>query len=279
MVIMNTHNSSALSGAGLGLRRRLLPGLLAQSDRLPDFLELAPENWIGIGGRQGRLLAEAAERFPLIAHGLSLNIGGIKALDQDLLTAIKHFLKRFDCALYSEHLSYCADDGYLYELLPLSFTEETVQHVSARIRAVQDRLERRLVLENSSYYLVPEQQMSEAAFIQAVLQEADCELLLDVNNVVVNSHNHGYDAVAFIDALPAERIRYLHIAGHRIEDDGLRIDTHASAVGDEAWQLLEYTFSRLGPLPVLIERDSDFPPIESLLDEVARARALQRAEL
>jgi len=273
--LRGTH-PAMLSGAGLGLRRALLEDLLDFDGTAPDFLELAPENWIGVGGRYGSLLETAAERFDFVAHGLSLNIGGVRPLDRRLLGDIRTFLERFDCSIYSEHLSFCADDGNLYELLPLAFTDDMVKHVAARVRQVQEFMGRELVLENSSYYLVPEQHMTESAFIAAVLDEADCGLLLDVNNVIVNSVNHGYDASAFIQELPAERLRYLHIAGHRIESDGFRIDTHAADVGDEAWQLLDTVYAHFGPVPTVLERDSAFPPLTDLMGEVEHIRCKQR---
>jgi uncharacterized protein (UPF0276 family) len=189
--------AKAKTSAGLGLRRGLMNDLLAAPAGHFDFLEVAPENWIGIGGAHGAALRRLAERYPLSCHGLSLSLGGPSPLDIGFVQEVRGFLDHYNVPLYSEHLSYCSDDGHLYDLLPLPFTEEAVHHVAARIRQAQDILGRRLAVENVSYYAVPQQDMDEVTFTNAVLREADCELLLDVNNVYVNSINHGFDAHAF----------------------------------------------------------------------------------
>lgn len=258
----------ALQGAGLGLRRNLLDPLLATKPSGIDFVEIAPENWIGVGGRLGRQLREAAQCYPLALHGLSLDIGGPRELDWDLLANIRQMMREFSCPLYSEHLSWCGDSGHLYDLLPLPFTEEAVRYVAQRISQVQDFLGERLAIENASYYAVPLQQMSEIEFITAVLHEADCELLLDVNNIYVNSINHRYDADAFLNALPLDRARYIHIAGHYVEAEDLRIDTHGADVIDPVWNLLRAAYRRFGALPTLLERDFNIPPLARLLEEV-----------
>lgn len=277
---------SPSGGAGLGLRRPLLDAVLESTPAVsPDFLEIAPENWIGVGGRYGRGLRRAAERWPIWLHGLSLDIGGPRPLDVELLARIqdlRRVLAGPGGALppYSEHLSYCADDGHLYDLLPIPFTGEAVHYVATRVREVQDRLGERIALENSSYYVALGQELTELEFINAVLAEADCELLLDVNNLYVNSVNHGYDAHAFLHGLPAERVRYLHLAGHYrdADDDGasLLVDTHGAAVIDPVWALLAETYRLYGPLPTLLERDFNFPPLAELLAELAEIGAAQR---
>ncbi len=274
---MAKQHASKLRGAGLGLRRALLDDLLAAPAGSVDFLELAPENWLGVGGRLGRRFAELAERYPLVFHGLSLNIGGQAPLDGDLLTGISELMDRHDVPVYSEHLSYCGDEGHLYELFPLPFTQEAVDHVASRIHRVQDALNRPLVLENASYYLQadPHAEFDEAGFIRAVVEASGCELLLDVNNVYVNSVNHGYDPVSFLDALPLDRVRYLHVAGHYDEAPGLKIDTHGADVPDPVWALLGTVYDRLGPVPTLLERDFNFPPLASLFAETERVRGLQ----
>lgn len=267
----------APSGAGLGLRRPLLDDLLAAEAGSVDFLEVAPENWLGVGGRPGRRFAEAAARFPLIFHGLSLNIGGQAPLDRALIERIGAFMDRHDVGVYSEHLSYCGDDGQLYELFPLPFTGEAVRHVAARVKQVQDIIGRPLVLENASYYLEadPAAELDEAAFINAVIGESGCELLLDVNNVYVNSVNHSYDPRAFLAKLPLDRVRYLHVAGHYDEAPGLKIDTHGADVPDPVWALLGHVYDTLGAVPTLLERDFNLPPLPVLLGELARVRELQ----
>ncbi|WP_287598905.1 DUF692 domain-containing protein [Thermomonas sp.] len=264
-------------GAGLGLRRALLDELIGAPAGAFDFLECAPDNWIGVGGALGEQLETLTARHPLSCHGLSLSLGGPDPLDHAFLRQTRDFLDRHQVALYSEHLSYCAANGHLYDLLPLPFTEEAVVHVAARIRQAQDALGRRIAVENVSYYAAPFRQLAEIDFINAVLAEADCDLLLDVNNVYVNAINHGYDARAFINAMPAARIASYHVAGHFDEADDLKIDTHGTAVKDEVWALLGFAYASHGVRPTLLERDFNFPPLPVLVDEVARIRALQAA--
>jgi len=182
-----------------------------------------------------------------------------------------------DChiRLYSEHLSYCSDDGHLYDLMPIPFTEDAVRYVAGRVRRVQDILEQRIALENVSYYAPTDSSMTEKEFLLAVLEESDCDLMLDINNIVVNSINHKYDASDFLRDMPAARIRYFHLAGHFVEAEDLRIDTHGAAVDTQVWQLLADAYEQFGPVPTLLERDFNFPPMEELLDEVRRIKQLQ----
>lgn len=271
---------SAQAGAGLGLRRGLLDALQAAPAGAFDFLECAPENWIGVGGRLGDAFAALAARYPISCHGLSLSLGGPEPLDGGFVTQVRRFLERHQVTLYSEHLSWCSDDGHLYDLLPLPFTDEAVAHVSARIRRVQDLLDRRIAVENVSYYLVHPPlanaaPMAEAAFVNAVLTEADCDLLLDVNNIQVNAINHGYDPHAFIDTMPGTRIACYHVAGHYDETDDLKVDTHGAPVKDAVWDLLAHAYARHGVRPTLLERDFNLPPLPVLLGEVGRIRELQ----
>ena len=263
--------------AGLGLRRALLDALIEAPAVAFDFLECAPDNWIGVGGRAGERFAALASRHPLACHGLSLSLGGPDPLDTGFLRQTRDFLDRHRVVMYSEHLSYCSAGGHLYDLLPLPFTDEAVHHVAARIRQVQDALGRRIAVENVSYYAAPWQAMPEADFVNAVLAEAGCDLLLDVNNVFVNAVNHGYDARAFIDALPGARIASYHVAGHYDEADDLKIDTHGAAVKDDVWSLLAHAYRAHGVRPTLLERDFSFPPLPELLAELARVRQLQAA--
>lgn len=274
---MNTSRALSAASAGLGLRRCLLDALLDAGLEAVDFLECAPDNWIGVGGRLGEQLHALTQRYPLTCHGLSLSLGGPDPLDHALLQQTAAFLRTHAVALYSEHLSYCASDGHLYDLMPLPFTEEAVQHVAARIRTVQDVLECRIAVENVSYYLAPWQAMPEAEFINAVLREADCDLLLDVNNIHVNAVNHGYDAAAFLAAMPGERIVSYHVAGHLDHTHTLKIDTHGSPVIDPVWTLLCDAYRLHGVRPTLLERDANFPPLADLLDEVDTIRHLQHA--
>ncbi|MGR4894570.1 DUF692 domain-containing protein [Stenotrophomonas sp. LARHCG68] len=267
----------AAASAGLGLRRSLLDALAAAPAGAFDFLECAPDNWVGVGGRLGEALAELSRRHPLTCHGLSLSLGGPSPLDVAFLQRTRRFLDQHQVALYSEHLSWCSDDGHLYELLPLPFTGEAVRHVAARIRQAQDILGRRIAVENASYYAVPAADMDEADFINAVLEEADCDLLLDVNNVYVNAINHGYDAHAFLARLPSARIASYHVAGHHDEADDLKIDTHGMPVKHDVWQLLAASHALHGVRPTLLERDFNFPPLPELLDELQVIRRLQQA--
>ena len=264
-----------VAGAGLGLRRSMMGESLTREQ--VDFLEVAPENWIGVGGRYGRWFREYTERFPFVVHGLSLSIGAPDPLDEDLVRAIGQFIREHDIRCYSEHLSYCSEHGHLYDLLPIPFTEEAVHYVAGRIRRVQDILGQRIAMENVSYYAAPGQEMSELEFLNAVLQEADCDLLLDVNNIYVNAINHRYDAESFLLGLPAERIRYAHVAGHFDEAEDLKVDTHGAPVIDSVWQLLQRAYDVFGPIPTLLERDFNIPPLPELCGEVERIRGYQAA--
>lgn len=267
--------SVEIRDVGLGLRQDLVAELLAAPAGLVDFLELAPENWLDLGGRFRRDLAAVSARYPLVCHGLSLSLGGPAPLDTDFLARVKRFLIEHEIGIYSEHLSYCGDEGHLYELFPIPFTDEAVRHVAARIRATQEVLERRIAVENSSYYAAPYQSLSEIDFINAVLADADCDLLLDVNNVYVNSVNHGYDPAAFIRMLPAARVRYLHVAGHDREADNLIVDTHGADVADPVWALLMQTYDHVGVVPTLLERDFNVPPLAVLAEELTHIRRIR----
>lgn len=267
------------TGAGLGLRRGLLPQLLKLAPEALDFLEVAPENWIAVGGAYGRQFRQLSERFPLVCHGLSLSIGSPAPLDTEFLRQVKQFLDEHQVLIFSEHLSYCSDDkGHLYDLMPIPFTEEAVHYVANRIRQVQDTLQRRIAIEHISYYAAPGQQLSEIDFISAVLAEADCDLLLDVNNIYVNSINFGYNASEFLASLPSERIAYIHTAGHYREAEDLLIDTHGSSVSDPVWVLLRQAYAQHGVQGTLLERDFNFPPMSELLFEIEQIRQLQQAQ-
>ena len=265
--------------AGLGLRRALLGALQAAPAEAFDFLECAPENWIGVGGKLGAALDELSARHPITCHGLSLSLGGPEPLDETFIVRVRRFLEHHRVDLYSEHLSYCSDDGQLYDLLPIPFTDEAVHHVAARIRRVQDVLGRRIAVENVSYYAAPYQALAEVDFVNAVLAEADCDLLLDVNNVYVNSINHGYDARDYIARMPTPRIISYHVAGHFDEADDLKVDTHGAAVKDAVWNLLGEAYRLHGVHPTLLERDFNFPPLPVLLDEVDAIRRLQHTAI
>ncbi len=264
--------------AGLGLRRPLLGAMRHAPAGNFDFLETAPENWIGVGGALGEGFADLASRYPVICHGLSLSVGGPAPLDETFLIKVRRFMETHRCPLYSEHLSACGDSrGQLYDLLPLPFSEASVHHVAARIRRTQDILGQRIAIENISYYATlplsdAQLPMREIDFINAVLVEADCMMLLDVNNIIVNATNHRYKPSEFLAAVPGERVAYIHVAGHYDEAEDLKIDTHGSAVNAQVWSLLEEAYRLFGPRPTLLERDFNLPPFEDLLDELGQVR-------
>ncbi|MEX7276030.1 DUF692 domain-containing protein, partial [Pseudomonas aeruginosa] len=229
-----------------------------------------------LGGRLGRQFRELTERLPFLCHGLSLNLGGYAPLDMSLLRAIKGFIEQHGIRAYSEHLSACADDGQLYDLMPLPFSDESVRRVAERVRVVQDVLERPLIVENVSAYARLPGELEEVDFVRAVLEEADCQLLLDVNNVYVNACNFGFDAHAYIAAMPSRRIAYLHMAGHDEQGASLKIDTHGAPVCDPVWELLAHAYACHGERPTLLERDFNLPPLSELYAETDRIRELQR---
>jgi uncharacterized protein (UPF0276 family) len=267
-----------VNGAGLGLRRALLGPLSSLSTEHIQFMEVAPENWINVGGRYGKAFREYSEKFPFVLHGLSLSVGSPAPLDWNLLTQIKQFMAEHSIRFYTEHLSYCSDHGHLYDLMPIPFTREAVDYVADRILQIQDFLGQRIAMENVSYYAAPQQEMTEIEFTNAVLEKADCSLLLDVNNINVNSINHGYDAKQFLAALPGHRVVYGHIAGHYNEADDLRVDTHGADVIEPVWDLLQSAYQQFGVFPTLLERDFNIPPVDQLMLEIDRIKALQAAE-
>jgi uncharacterized protein (UPF0276 family) len=275
MTVRDRTGAYPVRGAGLGLKRALLSPLRSRDLGPVDFMEVAPENWMSVGGQRGRLFREFLERVPFVCHGLSLSIGGPSPLDETFLRRLRQFLDQHQIRCYSEHLSYCTDDGHLYDLMPIPFTGEAVRHVAGRVRRVQDILERRIALENVSYYAAPGAELTELEFVTAVFEEADCDLLLDVNNIYVNSVNHRYDALHFLRSLPGERIAYGHIAGHLNEAEDLIIDTHGADVIPGVWDLLEAAYAQFGVFPTLLERDFNIPPADELLQEVGRIKSLQ----
>lgn len=266
---------------GIGFRKDFATEFL-QSDLLkPSFIEVAPENWIGVGGYWKKQFQKALEQYPLYTHGLSLSIGSPDELDYDFLHKVKSFLKETNSAVYSEHLSYSkCDNAHLYDLLPVPFTADAVKHVAERIKIVQDMLERKIAIEIVSYYSPVAPELSETEFITTILEEADCELLLDVNNVYVNGFNHQYDAKSFIDRLPLERVSYIHMAGHEKISDTLIIDTHGEAIIDPVYDLFEYTIKRINrDVPVLLERDFNIPEMEELQSEIDRLNNIKQSVL
>jgi uncharacterized protein (UPF0276 family) len=269
--MMNKH----LSGVGLGLRREMLDELLPDIPASVDFWEVAPENWIPLGGKYQKNLSQFTSDCNFVSHGLSLSIGSPEPLDVNFVKNVKAFLDKHQILYYSEHLSYCSGQGHMYDLMPIPFTEDAVKHVVERVKQVQDIIERPLLLENVSYYAAPGQEMSEQEFTLSVLKESGCLMLLDVNNIYVNSINHGYDAEAFLAAMPTGKIVYGHIAGHYDEADDLKIDTHGADVIEPVWQLLKKAYEIHGVFPTLLERDFNIPPINELLLEMEKIRTIQ----
>ncbi|MFB2644233.1 DUF692 domain-containing protein [Shewanella bicestrii] len=260
---------------GLGLRREMLSEFCQALPTAIDFLEVAPENWMTLGGKYGKQFRQLTEQHTFFCHGLSLSIGSPAPLDLEFVRQVKAFMDLHQIEVYSEHLSYCSCGGHLYDLMPIPFTDDAVKHVATRVKQVEDILERPLILENISFYAAPSAQMSEQAFLTAVLEEADCKLLLDVNNIYVNSVNHQYDAEAYLKAMPTDRIAYLHIAGHYQQSETLLIDTHGSDINDPVWALLDKCYAQHGVLPTLLERDFNLPETVQLLDEINQIHAYQ----
>lgn len=268
-----------LSGVGLGLRREMMDQVLADIPKNVDFWEVAPENWIPLGGKYQKQLSALTSVSNFVTHGLSLSIGSPEPLDTTFVKDVKAFLDQHNILHYSEHLSYCSGKGHLYDLMPIPFTEEAVKYVVERVKLVQDIIERPLLLENVSYYASPGKQMTEQEFTLAVLEESGCLMLLDVNNIYVNSINHQYDAEQFLAAMPTGKIVYGHIAGHYDEADDLKVDTHGADVIEPVWELLDKAYKIHGVFPTLLERDFNIPPLSELLLEVDKITGIQQKNL
>ena len=261
-------------GFGLGLRPEHYAAVL---DSLPavDWFEIISENYLVDGGKPLHFLDRIREHYPMVMHGVSLSIGSTDPLDFDYLAGLKRLAGRIEPEWVSDHLCWTGVDGRnLHDLLPLPYTEEAIAHVAARVSRVQDYLGRRILLENvSSYVTYTDSRVPEWEFLAAVAERADCRILLDVNNIHVSAHNHGFDALDYLDGVPSERVRQIHLAGHS-HNGSLIIDTHDHPVPDPVWELYAKAIARLGPVSTMIERDDDIPPLAVLLDELARARAL-----
>jgi len=274
-------------GFGLGLRPQHYADLLERPDDAPDprvdWFEIISENYMSAGGRPLINLDRVRERYPMVMHGVSLSIGSVDLLDRDYLDSLKALAERVDPAWISDHLCWTGVDGVnLHDLLPLPYTEEALAHVVDRIGQVQDHLGRRIALENASTYVTfTHSEMSEWDFLAEMAKRADCDLLLDVNNIFVSGFNHGFDPIDFIEGLPAERIVQIHLAGHEHNETHI-VDTHDAPVIEAVWSLYGEAISRLGPITTMIERDADIPPLADMETELDRARtiaakALERA--
>ena len=261
-----------IRGFGLGLRPQHYTELLKIPPCL-DWLEIISENYLVGGGKPLYFLDQIRERYPLVMHGVSLSIGSTQALDFEYLAQLKALARRVRPGWISDHLCWTGVAGVnLHDLMPLPYTGEALRHLTQRIGQVQDFLEQRLVIENvSSYVTYRSSEMTEWQFIAALTAEADCDLLLDVNNVYVSSINHGFNAQEFLDAIPAARVRQIHLAGHSRQGDFL-IDTHDTAVPQAVWDLYRHTARRLGHVPTMIERDGNIPALAQLLAELQMAR-------
>jgi uncharacterized protein (UPF0276 family) len=276
---------SSIKGTGLGLKRELIPQIQAafgnEAIANINFVEIAPENWIDVGGKAQKQLDWFVERYPIVCHGLCLSLGGLSPLNTHFLQQVKKFLRQNNIPLYTEHLSYSTDgykgqQGYLYDLLPIPFSEEAVHYVAARIRQTQDTLGQQIAVENASFYVkAPVSTMDELTFIKAVLSEADCLLHLDINNIYVNSINFDFNAQEFLRGIPGERIVYAHMAGHYQQTPTLLVDTHGEDVIDPVWSMLEEAYQLFGTFPTLLERDNNIPPLNALMHEVNKIAVIQ----
>lgn len=268
--------SSAITGIGLGLRQGIAEALFASD--LPElrFVEIHPENYVRRGGRFQLLLERARDRWPVLTHGLTLGFGEVEPPPDDYVKRLGEFLRGLHAPWHSEHLCFSSVDGVmLHDLLPLPLRPEAADTAVQRVRELRDRLGVEVAIENVSSYAHPgEAHCTEIEFVLDVLERADAKLLLDVNNVFVNARNHGFDPYAYLDRIPAARVVQVHVAGHSVRPDGVLIDTHGSAVRDEVYALLEHALRRIGPVPVLLERDQNFPDFAELAAEVRRLHAI-----
>ncbi len=255
---------------GIGYRKDFGEEFLQSEILQPSFIELAPENWMNIGGYWKKVLRRLSEKYPVTAHGLSLSIGSPEGLDWNFLKQVKQFLQDYNVTVYSEHLSYSkCNNAHLYDLLPIPFRHDAVKHIVERIKQVQDFLGRKITMEIVSYYTPVAAEMTEVEFVNEIIKGSDCNLLLDVNNVYVNAFNHNYDAHNFIDQLPLDTVAYIHMAGHEKVSEDLIIDTHGQPIIDPVYKLFQYTVNKLEtPVPVLLERDFNIPEFPELAMEM-----------
>ncbi|HHB12811.1 MAG TPA: DUF692 domain-containing protein [Chromatiales bacterium] len=261
-------------GIGLGLRKEHYQSILDEPPQI-DWFEAITENYLVPGGKPLHFLEQVRARYSVVLHGVSLSVGGTDPLDWDYLRQVKALVERIEPAWISDHLCFTGAGGInAHDLLPLPYTGEAVRHVARRIRQVQDFLGRRILIENvSSYLSYRSSEMSEWAFLGAVAEEADCLILLDINNIYVSARNHGFDPLEYLAGVPAERVQQHHLAGHQDYGDHV-IDTHDHPVPDPVWRLYEAAVQRFGPVSCMIERDADIPPLEVLMEEVERMREI-----
>jgi hypothetical protein len=262
-----------LTGFGLGLRPEHFGDFIA-SPQAVDWLEILSDNYLVPGGKPLHYLDRIRRDYPLAMHGVAMNLGSCDPLDRNYLRSIRELADRVEPAIISDHLCWTGVAGmHLHDLLPLPYSEEAVRHVAVRIRQAQDFLGRRLTIENVSTYLEAQAPMTEWEFVRAVAEEADCDLLVDINNIYVSSRNHGFDPLDYLRALPEKRVRQFHLAGHTDYGDCC-IDTHDHPVCDAVWQLYRNAAGLFADVPVMIERDDRIPPLSELVGELAHARDL-----
>jgi uncharacterized protein (UPF0276 family) len=265
-----------LKGCGLGLRREFIHEVIPSSFK-PDFWEVTPENWINMPYHHKERFDEIVLNNKTVAHGLSLSIGSDTKPSKKFLKTIKSFLDKYKIEDYSEHISFSNFGGcQTYELLPLPLTKSMVNLLSDRVKYVEDFLGRSLILENATYYYVPDAKMSEVEFINELTRKSGVRLLLDVNNVYVNSVNHNYDARKFLDDLDTSRVAYMHLAGHfDDEESGFLVDTHGMDIKKEVWDLYKYTLKKV-KAPTMIERDNNVPSLDVMIKEYNKLRKIYR---
>jgi len=266
-----------LNGCGLGLRSDFLLDL-KDSKFQPDWWEVTPENWMHMPKMYEKAFERAVFSRPTVAHGLSLSIGSACKLNRKFVKQVKTFLDRYNIEFYSEHLSFSSlDNKQSYELLPVPMTKKMVNIISDRVKEVEDIIQRNLILENATYYLVPYSEMREVDFINEVMEKSGAKMLLDVNNVFVNSVNHSFKGRKFIDEIDKSKVAYMHMAGHYFdEDSGLNIDSHGMPICSGVWKLLEYTLKQIDA-PVMIERDNNVPPLKELVSEYKKMERICKA--
>jgi uncharacterized protein len=270
----NAQNDRPYLGFGLGLRTDHYEAILAERPAV-DWLEILSENYMVDGGKPLHYLERFRALYPLVMHGVSLSIGSGDPLDRDYLDKLKALADRVQPKWISDHLCWTGIAGKnLHDLMPLPYTEEAVQHVAARVQQVQDHLGRQILLENvSSYVTYTQSAMSEWEFLSAVCESADCLILLDINNIYVSSHNHGFDAMDYLRGVPAARVRQFHLAGHT-HNGNIIVDTHDQPIIRDVWDLYADAVRLLGPVSTMIERDANIPPLEVLMAELDKARRI-----
>ncbi|WP_306350020.1 DUF692 domain-containing protein [Flavobacterium sp. '19STA2R22 D10 B1'] len=266
---------------GIGYRKDFAEDFAENKILKPAFVEVAPENWINVGGYYRKMFDKVIEKQPLYTHGLSLSVGSPEAIDIDFVKQVKQFLNETGAVEYSEHLSFSkCDNAHLFDLLPIPFTEDAVQHVAQKIRQVQDILERKIAIEIVSYYSPIAPEMTEIDFVNAIIAEADCNLLLDVNNIYVNGFNHQYNPKDFLKQLDLTRVKYIHMAGHTQVSADLLIDTHGENIIEPVYDLFQYAMELIGrDVPVLLERDFNIPELEDLQMELERIQQIKTETL